>query len=421
MDFPDPPYTLVDLFCGAGGLSYGFQLAGQFEVLLGVDSDPDAQETFIRNHSSAQFICEDLWELNIATVWDGLRRRGITQPGKLDVLLGGPPCEGFSQNRSIRRLDDGRVEYGGYDRWFDDRRNRLFVRFLEIADELKPIVILIENVPQLLTHRDGATKLEILERLESIGYAYTEPRVLLAADFGVPQLRRRAFILAYRPEFGFPFTLPRPTHRPPRDMDQVNLFEKPSADNAFPGDLGLYVTVREAIGDLPAPRDSDERLPVSNYPDTQMSSFRRLVRSPIATPANHVTRIPSERIRERLRLMRSGMRLDSLPEELRTKSWYFNSYGRLDWDQPAKTITKSCNYLGSGCFGHPDPTREHGITMREAARLQSFPDDFTFYSKSIPVQAKLIGSAVPPLLAAKIAAKVAHCLGRTRRSPVLHG
>jgi len=114
-------------------------------------------------------------------------------------------------------------------------------------------------------------------------------------------------------------------------------------------------------------------------------------------------------------MMKPGMRLLELPPELRTKSWYFNSYGRLNWDEPAKTITKSCNYLGSGCFGHPDSSLEHGITMREAARLQSFPDDFTFWSSSIPVQAKMIGSAVPPLLAKQLAESILFYLSEASR------
>ncbi len=124
---------------------------------------------------------------------------------------------------------------------------------------------------------------------------------------------------------------------------------------------------------------------------------------------NHVARTPGEMVLKRLRAMRpGGMITSDLPPELLPKSHYYNCYGRLSWDAPAKTITKSCNYLGSGCFGHPEEDR--GITMREAARLQSFDDDFDFLSGSEPHVAKMVGSAVPPLLAAALAEQIAKAL-----------
>jgi DNA (cytosine-5)-methyltransferase 1 len=168
------------------------------------------------------------------------------------------------------------------------------------------------------------------------------------------------------------------------------------------------VTVRDAIADLPDPTDRElGRRAISHYKWTD-SGYALSMRSDIATPMNHVIRIPGERVLSRLRAMKPGMISADLPPHLQTKSAYYNCYGRLSWEQPAKTITKSCNYLGSGCFGHP--VEDRGITMREAARLQSFDDDFDFLSRSEPHVAKMVGSAVPPLLASALAIRVAKAI-----------
>jgi DNA (cytosine-5)-methyltransferase 1 len=410
-------YNLVDLFCGAGGLSFGFEWTGRFRTVLGVDLDERVGSTFLRNHGSKldrpEFVSGDLRAISNDQILEALARKALGA-GDIDVLVGGPPCEGFSQNRSIRKHENG-IAYGGYDRWFADPRNTLFVRFLEIAELLQPSVLLIENVPQILTHADGSVREEILGRLFELGYAGPQPRVLFAADFGVPQIRKRAFFLAHKGHLGGELRFPAPTHFSPEEASpQLHLFASPKAPS-WPGDRGHFVSVREAIEDLPVAAESNAVEVLARYRG-ESSAFRERMRSKDRTLANHVARIPSERVRRRLRHLRAGERLDKLPKELRTKSWYFNSYGRLDWEQPAKTITKSCNYLGSGCFGHPEQQLERGITMREAARLQSFPDWFVFEG-SEPVQAKMIGSAVPPLVAYRLAEQVCAYLDATVESP----
>lgn len=383
-------YTIADVFAGCGGLSHGFTRSGLFDVVLGTDLDAAALETFGHNHrrhgSDPVLVPGDLRALAPAELAALVAPRGSS--ADLDVLVGGPPCEGFSQNRrqEIRTASGERVFVRNPLDSVDDR-NDLFRYFLKVAELLRPKAILIENVPQLVTAHRGATVAEIERILGELGYRASW-RVLNAAHYGVPQARRRAFVVATR-EDQREFDWPAPTHGP-------------SADGS------ALVTVREAIADLPDAADAERgRQPVARYRRTG-SGYALSMRSDVGTPLNHVRRVPGERVLARLRAMRPGMIAADLPEHLRTKSAYYNSYGRLDWERPAKTITKSCNYLGSGCFGHPELDR--GITMREAARLQSFDDDFEFLSGSEPHVAKMVGSAVPPLLASALALGIAKAI-----------
>lgn len=387
---------IVDLFAGCGGLSHGFVRTGKYEVVLGTDIDAQALQTFAHNHAKEgnypMLIPGDITALAPPEFTERLEPLGLDSPGSLDVLVGGPPCEGFSQNRSNGvRLPDGRVLHMRNPLDSRDPRNTLFRYFLNLVDILRPRGVVIENVPQMVTAHGGNTIAEIARRLDGMGYN-VERAVLNAADYGVPQARRRAFVVAVQKGLR-PYDWPEPTHT--RVTSSCN-------------SLAPYVTVRDAIIDLPlATRREVGRKDVKHYRAT-VAGYALAMRSDIATPMNHVARVPSERVLNRLRAMKPGMIASDLPDHLKTKSAYYNSYGRLSWDAPAKTITKSCNYLGSGCFGHP--VEDRGITMREAARLQSFDDDFDFISKSEPHVAKMIGSAVPPLLARHIAESLAKSL-----------
>lgn len=385
--------SVADVFAGCGGLSHGFLRTGLFDVVLGTDIDSAALDTFRHNHekmgSHPVLVPGDIREQSPAELADLLAPRGLDAVGELDVLIGGPPCEGFSQNRRHEiRSDNGDRRFVRNPLDSDDPRNDLFRYFLDFAMLMRPKAILIENVPQMITAHRGQTVAEINRTLSSVGYDVSW-RVLNAAHFGVPQARRRAFVVATRSDVR-PFEWPEETHS-----------AAPSAE------LGIapLVTVRDAISDLPGATDREVgRRSVEHYKPTN-SGYALSMRSSSATPMNHVRRTPGERVLARLRAMKPGMIAADLPPHLQTKSAYYNSYGRLSWEQPAKTITKSCNYLGSGCFGHP--IEDRGITMREAARLQSFDDDFDFLSKSEPHVAKMVGSAVPPMLAEVLASRVA--------------
>jgi DNA (cytosine-5)-methyltransferase 1 len=260
-------------------------------------------------------------------------------------------------------------------------------------------MLLIENVPQMLTHEGGRFRDEILICLRKLGYL-AQAKILLASEYGVPQNRRRAFILGVREDihrrFGF-VAWPLKTHRrvdADSTLDMLDQFRP-------------LVTVKEAIGDLPKASSVQRMLP---YKRSVISEYAALMRKGSSGVTWHVARTPGERVLSRLNALTPGMRLDHLPHSLRTRSYYFNAYGRLCWDQPAKTITKSCNYLGSGCFGHPEIDR--GITMREAARLQSFPDFYSFAGATENLVAKQVGGAVPPLLAQRIGEEIVRHLRR---------
>lgn len=428
-------WRVVDLFCGCGGLSRGLERTGRFVTTFGVDINKAALETFVTNHGDVARRptghLGDIQAIQPDELWAALRRFGVTQPGELECLVGGPPCEGFSRNKVYTHSGDAdatgiktvapveytepkywtrawsaagqpAVEAGrvvrAYNPFLNDPRNFLFRAFLDIAAYLRPKIILIENVRQILTHAGGAIAAEIEGRLADLGYR-CESRILNAANFGVPQARQRAFFVAVRSDVigNASIPWPLPTHREAGE----GLFDLTVryGDTDLPGDHGRFVSTFEAIGDLPEARPEREGNPQrehSSYPDAPLSAFRKFVRSAVATPANHVYRTPSEQVIRRLRAMRPGMRPHDLPAELQTKKYYYNAYARLEWDRPANTITKSFLYPGSGKFGHPEQDRV--ISYREAARLQSFDDDFTFHASSQEGLASMIGSAVPPLL-----------------------
>ncbi|MFD1812358.1 DNA cytosine methyltransferase [Rhodococcus gannanensis] len=386
---------MADVFAGCGGLSHGFARTGRFDVVLGTDIDGAALETFHHNHaksgSNPILVPGDIRELEPEDLGARLAPLGLDREGELDLLAGGPPCEGFSQNRRHEIVtEDGLKQFVRNPLDSTDPRNDLFRYFLDFGLVMRPKAILIENVPQMVTSHGGATVAEIERTLARSGYR-TSWRVLNASHFGVPQARRRAFVVATRNDV-HPFEWPSASHGPAADGEQ----------------LMPIVTVREAIADLPDATERELGRRGTNHYRATESAYAWSMRSDTATPMNHVRRIPGERVLTRLRAMRPGMISADLPSHLQTKSAYYNSYGRLSWDQPAKTITKSCNYLGSGCFGHP--VEDRGITMREAARLQSFEDDFDFLSKSEPHVAKMVGSAVPPVLASALAVQIAKAI-----------
>jgi len=401
-------YAIADMFCGCGGLSLGFTLTRRFHAVFGCEIKPEAVETFVRNHEGEHgqptMFDSDIRGLSDKRLWSGLRDHGVGQPGQLACMIGGPPCEGFSQNRSVgaggRPGDATRV-----DKFIDDPRNWLFKWFVQAAAEVRPAVVVIENVPDLVRHRDGETRDEILKALAKAGYRATV-RVLNAADYGVPQMRRRAFFLAQRNEdfakTGIPLEFPTPTHLPfPLMRDELH-----GDPSWLPGDSGYWTTVREALGDLPEAFASDDFDHAERpYPRATMTSLRSFLRGNAQeVPFNHIGRKLGKSGLEKVQALKSGERFADLPDEIRPKAGYHYSYARLKWAEPARTITKFAYHVGSGMFTHPEADR--AITMREAARLQTFPDSFRFHATNIRDLSALVGSAVPPLLAFRLAQQV---------------
>lgn len=355
----------IDLFCGCGGISAGLRSVGS-EVSAGVDFEPNYISTFSRNFPNAKS-----FQLDLATTQPSeFMRLADIEKGEIDLLAGGPPCQGFSKN--VPRKN----------RYLEDPRNELMNVFLDYCEELQPRFVLMENVAEMKNGFEKAYTEEILSRLDEEGYTVTYA-VLNSADFGVPQRRRRAFFLANRD--GVKFKLPEPTHLKEK---QDNLFALPS-----------YVNVWEAIGDLPSKNHTHNTDEPSEYICPPFSDFQKLMRNGNKTVTNHIARFLQPKQLERLSSIEPGQGMKDLPEHLRTKGGYSGAYGRLTKDMIAPTITRWVFHPGSGRWGHPVDTRL--LTIREIARIQSFSDDYEFVGTYVQ-KAGQLGNAVPPLLVQKI-------------------
>jgi len=355
----------VDLFCGCGGISAGLQLAG-YDVIAGLDVEKRYISTFAHNFPDAHAITDSIVTLPAA---DFASRIGI-KPGELDLLAGGPPCQGFSKN--VPRKN----------RYLEDPKNLLVKSFLEYAEYLNPRIILMENVAEMKNGFDGQYTDEVVSRLEAAGYTVSQA-VLNAADYGIPQRRRRAFFLANR--LGRTFSIPQPTH-----------MLKPATPLLI--NEAQHVSVWEAIGDLP-PLAHGEGKDWTPYASDFQSEYQRLMRNAHGAVRNHVARKLQPKQFERLSSIGPGQGHKDLPVHLQVKGGYSGAYARLTKDMIAPTITRWVFHPGSGRWGHPVDARV--LSIREVARIQGFPDSYEFVG-SYTQQAGQLGNAVPPLLAKKV-------------------
>ena len=344
-------WKAIDLFAGVGGLSLGFEMAG-FDVLLAVEYDVSIAEYYKLNHPKTKMLIKDIRELPLEDTFS-------EYVGKIDVVFGGPPCQGFSQK--------------GQRKTINDERNFLFKYFVSVVTYLHPKYFVMENVPNLLTTEQSYFKKEIEAIFESYGYRL-ETGVLNAADYGVPQNRRRAVIIGK-------WNSPAPK------------LPKPSKEQ---------VTIWEAISDL-AYLESDEGDDVSEYRLPADSVYQKKLRKGSKTLYNHISTRHSALALERLRMIPPNSGKEVLPEEHLTKSIYSGTWTRMGKDEISVTITTRFDTPSSGKFTHPYLHR--AITVREAARIQSFPDKFRFIGTKSS-QMKQVGNAVPPLLAYAIAGTI---------------
>lgn len=376
--------VLVDLFCGAGGLSLGLGLSG-FRSALGLDFDSSAIATYATNNPGTAALCEDVGDLTAKRIFE------IAGTKDIDVIAGGPSCQGFSTHGK-------RIE--------DDPRNFLFREFARLVRDVKPKFFLMENVKGLLAYRGGHFKKLIESSFARAGYSVTSA-VLCAADFGVPQLRHRVFFIGTRTDVDL--SMPLPTH------------------GADPGlfSLAPYVTVGDAIGDLPL-MHGDVRRELWPYASAPRTDFQRYARS--GTREKLVTLHQANGLSEQARRIASfvkqgeGLRsvpVRHLPERFRKMRTISTGelrrdcttlYHRLSPERPAYTITTYFRNVASGPFLHPYEDRS--LSVREAARLMSFPDRYQFVGTGIPRQ---IGNAVPPLLAKALGEHLLQLLGISKR------
>ncbi len=354
--------TVVDLFCGAGGLSEGFRQAG-YKVLLGSDIDPTFGETFSQSHAEAQFISKPIQALSSSEILNATR----LYKGQLDILVGGPPCQGYSV------YNHGRGEH--------DPRAGLFREYIRIVRELAPKWLVMENVTGLLSISGGQLIRTIAEEITRLGYV-VEWRVLRAEDYGVPQMRRRVVFIANR--IGAPILFP-----------EIRYGEK----------LKPFTTIWDAISDLPLQANQK----VVDYPTAPSTDYQSQMRHGNPKLTNHYGPKLGKANQERIRHIPQGgswrdIPYDLLPEGMKRakRSDHTKRYGRPRLTDLSCTILTKCD-IHWGAYIHPIENR--ALTVREAARLQSFPDEFAFYG-SMTEQFVQIGNAVPPLMAQSIATAI---------------
>jgi DNA (cytosine-5)-methyltransferase 1 len=365
--------VLLDLFCGAGGMSLGFQMAG-YTVGLGVDRDTQACLTHAHNFNR-QTVCVDL--LDISNPLAFLANNCIEQ---VEVIIGGPPCQGFSRvgRGKLRTLNQIYTQ---------DSRNLLYQLFIRFVEAIRPLYFVMENVPDMGKYMAGDERLikKIQNEFANLGYL-TDVRLLCAADYGVPQLRKRLFLIGNR--LGIPVTWPKPTHGPGR--------KRP------------YVTVWQAISDLPIVGINFRQDEITYVPRNALNEYQSAMRQGSdGMLYNHQTRWHNVQDVEAFYLMPEGGKYNNLPAQYKRyrDDIFKDKYRKLIRNQPSWTVEA---HIGKDSYRHiypsipdgPEPPRT--ISVREAARLQSFPDNFRFIGP-FTKQFHQLGNAVPPLLAKAIA------------------
>lgn len=366
--------NVLDLFAGAGGMSSGFSKAG-FNIVAAIEHDKRIKDTYIHNHPTTKLIIDDIRNVSVNkdilnSSYDMIEI--FENSGQeCDIIIGGPPCQGFSMagNRIRKGVD-----------FFSDERNLLFLEYYRMVNALNPKVFIIENVQGILNYNNGKTAEEIRTKFESIGYN-VHSKVLCAADFGVPQLRNRAFFIGNNIGLDSKSLFPDESHSPSE-----------------------YLKVWDAIGDLPLlePGEKLDPFTIKDYKQLE-SDFQNKMRSKKNLIFNHSSSTPKASTIEILKLIKQGEGVKDLPEEYHTGSVHSGAYGRMESNKPSYTITTRLNTPSVGRITHPFEHRT--ITPREAARIQSFDDSYRFFGNitSLGIQ---IGNAVPPLLAYSIAKKI---------------
>ena len=344
-------YNVIDLFCGAGGLSCGFQRAG-FSILLGIDNDAQALETFELNHEGSRTICGDITKITYQNI------QSLVGNKKIDVIIGGPPCQGMSLSGP---------------RKFDDPRNKLYLSYIRLVSEIRPKAFVIENVPGLVGLFKGQIKDSIIEKFSEIGYSI-QYRILCASDYGVPQNRKRVIFVGLR--------------------DPGMRFDYPESEKE-------KITCEMALSDLPPLTDKlgEE---VQDYYLEPQNNYQKLMRKNSHDVHNHIAANHSERVKKIISMVPAGGNYKDLPEEYRHTRNFHVAWTRFPDDKPAPTID-------TGHRHHFHYKYNRVPTVRECARIQSFPDDFIFLGNKTQ-QFRQVGNAVPPLMAERIALQLRKAL-----------
>ncbi|MEI8128830.1 MAG: DNA cytosine methyltransferase [bacterium] len=344
---------VLDLFCGCGGLSYGFEMAG-CDILLGIDNDIAALKTFEKNHRGAKSICTDITQISKKDI------SNLINVSDIDIIVGGPPCQGMSLSGP---------------RKFHDPRNKLYLSYIRLVSEIMPKIFVIENVPGLASLFEGQIKNSILEEFAKLGYTVSY-RIINTADFGVPQKRRRIIFVGYKNNHLFNF-------------DNIQCVNE-------------YVTCHDALSDLPALDADFLGAEVQEYVSNPKNTYQKAMRRKSKVVKNHIAAQHSEHVKQIISLVPEGGNYKDLPDEYKNTRNFHVAWTRFDGEQPAPTID-------TGHRHHFHYKYNRVPTVRESARLQSFPDHFEFLGTKTQ-QFKHVGNAVPPLFAMQLAEQILKCL-----------
>ncbi len=333
---------IIDLFCGAGGLSYGFFNNPSFQIVYANDIDSNMTDSYSANHPSVRTVCCNISEITGDSI-------GV---GGIDMVIGGPPCQTFS---TIGNRNHG------------DTRNFLFREYIRVLREVRPTVFIFENVRGILSMYKGGIIREMIQSFNALGYV-VDMQVLDAVQYGVPQYRERVFIVGNT--MGKKFVFPKPTHT-----------------------KNTYVTCADAVSDLPSIGVNDMSQKYASNPLNAYQQFVRQNTNGVLT--EHRSPNNGKNLVRIMQALPDGGTPFDIPKHIRPKSGYTNTYCKLWWDKPVPTITRNFSTPSSSRCIHPKDSR--ALTTREGARLQSFPDTYVFKgnrgSKNLQ-----IGNAVPPLL-----------------------
>ncbi len=349
-------FKILDVFSGAGGLSYGMEMIDGFDTVLATDFNEQALDTFKYNHPNSEIIIGDITDKEIKKlIVDTAKKLGV------NMIVGGPPCQGFSNKGKKLGLKD--------------ERNFLFLEYIELVKRISPDIFVIENVKTMITSADGYFINEIVDNFKDMGYQVSYS-VLNSYDFGVPQKRERAIIIGSK-DSKF-------------DFSDLFLEDYPKT------------TVRDAIGDLSFVNSGEGEYKIEYNTSTE-SDYQDLMRKDSDYLYNHIATNHSKLALKKLKLIPPECGKEYLPKELLGNQKFRTTWGRLQWDIPSPTIDTRFDTPSNGTNSHPFLHRS--ITPREAARIQSFPDRFIFNGNKTEI-CKQIGNAVPPLLSKAIAKSI---------------
>ena len=353
-------YNFVDLFCGAGGFSLGLKDTNRFNSILANDIDMDMCETYSLNFPKTKILSKSISDIDFFS---------INKKNTIDVVVGGPPCQAYSLSGK---------------RHIDDPRANLFLEYFRAIEVIRPKIFVYENVRGLFSYKKGNIFRQLQEIFEKIGYELSI-NLVNALNYGVPQSRERIFIIGYKKGLNYSF---------PKYLNKRKSMRKP-------------LTISDAISDLPRIKNNEISLKYLSKPKTY---YQKLMRKNAPDDLmDHKSSKHSESLINIMSYLPEGGLKRDLPYEIRPKSGYANSYGRLWWNKPSTTITRNFGTPSSARCIHPKIDR--ALTTREGARLQSFPDRYQFFGSRAKKNLQ-IGNAVPPLLAKAIGKSIFSALDK---------